>query len=343
MPRRPREFVEGAVYHVYNRCARGAEPFAKRKPAERFVETLERARDRDELTILAWCVMSNHYHLALRMGDVVLSRSMWTLHQRFSQSYNGRHNVLGPFWQGRYRSKLVEDGRYLQQLVVYIHLNPVSAGLVSDAGDYRWSGHGEVLGGVPGRGLIDVDETLAVFEPTRQEAIARYRSSMVLGTSQDWVGDKPGRLPWWRIERASAGKTDELVLNVQRPLTGDDGLSTGIVRPQVELAELLAGGASHLGVSLDDVRSGRRSQELMDARIALAWVAVELYRFRVKDVAAALGKYMKTASRWVSCASRRRVNDRGFASLVKGVDAAIVGRSRAVTRQNRVLANANRS
>jgi hypothetical protein len=266
--------------------------------------------------------MSNHYHLALRMGEVMLSRSMWTLHQRFSQSYNGRHNVLGPFWQGRYRSKLVEDGRYLQQLVVYIHLNPVSAGLVSNAGDYRWSGHGEVLGVAPGRGLIDVDETLAVFEPTRQEAIARYRSSMVLGTSQDWVGGKPGRLPWWRIERSPAGKSDVLVLDRQRPLIGMDGLHTGLVRPRTELVELLALGASHLGVSLDDLRSGRRSPVLMDARMALAWVAVELHGFRVKEVAAALGKYVKTAGQLVSRAARRRVNDREFAGLLKAVDAA---------------------
>jgi len=328
MGRRPRILIRGGIYHVYNRVSHGEHVFRNDSEVERFLTRLAEAKRRDGFQILACCVMSNHYHLALRMGEVVLSRSMWTLHQRFSQSYNGRHNVLGPFWQGRYQSKLVEDGRYLQQLVVYIHLNPVCAGLVSDAGDYRWSGHGEVLGVAPGRGLIDVDEALAVFEPTRQEAIARYRSSMVLGTSQDWVGDKPGRLPWWRIERAPAGKTDVLVLDTQRPLIGMDGLYTGLSRPRTELVELLALGASHLGVSLDDLRSGRRTPVLMDARMALAWVAVELHGFRVKDVAAALGKYVKTAGQLVSHAARRRVSDREFAGLLKAVDAAVILGSR---------------
>jgi REP element-mobilizing transposase RayT len=309
--------ISGGIYHVYNRVSHGEHVFRDDSEVERFLTRLAEAKRRDAFQILAWCVMSNHYHLALRMGEVVLSRSMWTLHQRFSQSYNGRHNVLGPFWQGRYRSKLVEDGRYLQQLVVYIHLNPVCAGLASEPGAYRWSGHREVLGVAPGRGLIDVDETLAVFEPTRQEAMARYRSSMVLGTSQDWIGDKPGRLPWWRIERFPGGKTEVLVLDTQRPLIGMDGLYTGFSRPRTELVELLALGASHLGVSLDDLRSGRRTPVLMDARMALAWVAVELHGFRVKDVAAALGKYVKTAGQLVSRAARRRVNDRQFAGLLK--------------------------
>jgi len=343
MGRRPRILIEGGIYHVYNRVSHGEHVFRDDSEVERFLGCLAGAKRRDGFQILAWCVMSNHYHLAVRMGEVALSRSMWTLHQRFSQSYNGRHNVLGPLWQSRYRSKLVEDGRYLQQLIIYIHLNPVSAGLVSDAGEYRWSGHSEVLGAARGRGLIDVDETLAVFEPTRHAAIDRYRSSMMSGASQEWLRDSPGRLPWWWVDRAPAGKTDVLVLNTQRPLIDMHGLSTGVARPRVDLAGLLACGASRLGVSLDDVRSGRRTPRLMDARMVLAWVAVELYRFPVKNVAAALGKYVKTASRWVSRAAKRRVNDREFASLVKEVDAAIIGGSRAVNRQNHVFANANRS
>lgn len=49
-----------------------------------------------------------------------------------AQSFDGRHQVYGPFWQGRYWSKLVEEGDYLQQLIHYIHHNPVAAGLAED-------------------------------------------------------------------------------------------------------------------------------------------------------------------------------------------------------------------
>jgi REP element-mobilizing transposase RayT len=335
--------IEGGLYHVYNRVSHGEHVFRDESEIERFLWRLAAAKRRDGFQIFAWCVMSNHYHLAVRMGEVALSRSMWTLQQRFAQSYNGRHGVLGPFWQSRYRSKLVEDGRYLQQLVVYIHHNPVAAGLVNDARDYRWSGHNEVLGALPERGLVDVDETLAVFESTRHSAIASYRSSMEALTSQDWMGGAPGQLPWWHVSRTAADKTDELLLDTQRPLIGVDGLSTGAPRPRVSLADLVAVGASYLGVALDDVCSSRRCPQLMDARMALAWVAVELYRFRVKDVAAALGKYEKTASRWVRFAARRRVDDREFANLVTRADAAVIDRSRSVTLTSGGFANQNGS
>ena len=70
MPRRPRIFVEGGIYHVYNRFARGADLFSEREEAIQFLEILRKARARDGLAVLAWCLMPNHYHLALRTGAV---------------------------------------------------------------------------------------------------------------------------------------------------------------------------------------------------------------------------------------------------------------------------------
>ena len=98
MPRRPRVFVEGAIYHVYNRCARGAEPFADDEEAECFLDLLARARDRDGMTLLAWCLMSNHYHLALRTGAVPLARTMAHIQSRFGAQHNRRQDRC----QGQY-------------------------------------------------------------------------------------------------------------------------------------------------------------------------------------------------------------------------------------------------
>jgi len=178
--------IEGGIYHVYNRVSRGEHAFRDEAEAKRLLKRLVETKRRDGFQVLAWCLMSNHYHLALRMGEVPLSRSMRTLNQRYAQSFNGRHRVAGPFWQGRYRSKLVEDGAHLQQLILYIHRNPVTAGVVEDPADYQWSGHGEVLRGGRGRGLVDVDETLAAFEPTRRAALAHYRRAMA-AEGEEWM------------------------------------------------------------------------------------------------------------------------------------------------------------
>jgi hypothetical protein len=79
-----------------------------------------------------------------------LGRFMKVLKQRFSQWYNGRcHPVrrTGTLWEDRYRSVLVESGLALQAMALYIDLNPVRAGLVTDPKDYRWCGYGEAAAG----------------------------------------------------------------------------------------------------------------------------------------------------------------------------------------------------
>ena len=83
--------------------------------------------------------------LRARMGD--LSEFMKTLKQRVSQWYNSNYSHEGTLWSGRFKSVLVEDGRYLHNLVAYIHGNPIRAGLVTRAADYKWSAPGAAVKG----------------------------------------------------------------------------------------------------------------------------------------------------------------------------------------------------
>ena len=83
--------------------------------------------------------------LRARMGD--LSEFMKTLKQRVSQWYNSNYSHEGTLWSGRFKSVLVEDGRYLNNLIAYIHGNPIRAGLVTRAADYAWSAPGAAAKG----------------------------------------------------------------------------------------------------------------------------------------------------------------------------------------------------
>jgi REP element-mobilizing transposase RayT len=145
MPRPPRFFVDGAYHHVYARVSRGERIFGEDAEASRFVEILHQVKRRDGLTVLAWCLMANHYHLALRTGPVPLWRSMRLIQWQFARGHNRRKRQLGPVWQGRYQVRTVDDERYLLQLIAYVHLNPVAAGVVDEPGRHRWSGHRELL------------------------------------------------------------------------------------------------------------------------------------------------------------------------------------------------------
>ena len=86
MPRARRILVPGALYHVYNRVSRGEHVFRDEAEAWRLLERIAKTKRRDDFLVVAYCVMSDHYHLAVRMGQVPLSRSMRSIHQRSTQS-----------------------------------------------------------------------------------------------------------------------------------------------------------------------------------------------------------------------------------------------------------------
>ncbi|MGJ8677928.1 MAG: transposase [Akkermansiaceae bacterium] len=87
-----------------------------------------------------------------------LSVYMKEVKERFTRWYNKKYGRTGTFWQGRFKSVLVEDGDALRTMSSYIDLNPVRAGIVDDPKDYRWCSYAEAVAGSKraGRGLCDV-------------------------------------------------------------------------------------------------------------------------------------------------------------------------------------------
>jgi len=143
---------------------------------------------------------------------------------------------------------------------------------------------------------------------------------------EDWRGEGPGRLPWWRVGRPpKSNEGEQIEIDKSRPRIGMDGLGTAKVRPRISLDEFLEHGAQAAGVSLSDLRSRKRDAATVEARETLAWIGVELYGYTVKEVAAGLEKYIETASRLVSRAATRRMEDERFGKHVEQVDALIAG------------------
>ena len=89
MPRRRRVLVEGGLYHVYNRFARGEGVFADPEEAVEFAELIREVKARDGLRVFAWALLSNHFHLAVRTSAVPLSWTMKFLQGTFSPSVPG--------------------------------------------------------------------------------------------------------------------------------------------------------------------------------------------------------------------------------------------------------------
>jgi REP element-mobilizing transposase RayT len=321
LPRPGRVFIPGGIYHVYARIARGEAVLAKESEAAAFLAIVREAKQRDGFRLLAWCVMSNHYHLALRTGQAPLWRTMASIQGRYSRRFNRSRRVLGPLWQGRYRAKLIESEGSLERLIAYIHLNPVVAGLVEDPAHHMWSGHNELLGRVRDP-LADVDDTLSIYGDTRRAARRVYARSLRGERDQEWIGEAPGRLPWW----SGTGERDhEIDPWYGGPFVDYLGRSSEPAAPAMS-AELYLGAACRaLGVELSELAGRGKSPELGAQRGLLVLLGVERFGQKISSLAAVLSKHPGSLSFAARRCAARRCEDAEVRALCDRIGAAIAG------------------
>ncbi|MBI3066962.1 MAG: transposase [Deltaproteobacteria bacterium] len=131
----------GAVYHVMNRGGSRHKIFIEKQDYEAFLKTIGEIHERWGVELFAYCLMGNHYHICLRTPEGNLSRVMRHLDGLYTQRFNRIHRRDGALLRGRYRAIVVDEDAYLAQVVRYIHLNPLAAGLVGEPQGYGWSSH----------------------------------------------------------------------------------------------------------------------------------------------------------------------------------------------------------
>jgi putative transposase len=109
----------------------------------RYREVLHHASHRFRCAIHAYALMTNHVHLLVTPeDDRGPSRMIQLIGQQYVRYLNTRHRRTGTLWEGRFRSSAIDSERYFLTCSRYVELNPVRAGMVDDAHQYRWSSHG---------------------------------------------------------------------------------------------------------------------------------------------------------------------------------------------------------
>jgi len=169
---------EGAVYHLMGRGNEGRAIMREDRDGEEWLALVGEAARRYRLSVFAYALMSNHYHLFLRTADPNLSVAMHWLNTTYTVRYNRRYDRIGHLFQGRYKAVLVEDPSHWSQLSIYIHLNPVRAGLCTDPLEYPWTSYRDFVRPKSRRPWLKRDEVLALYGPTHhgQRYAAHCRS-----------------------------------------------------------------------------------------------------------------------------------------------------------------------
>lgn len=178
MPRKPRLHYPGAVYHVILRGNSGQDVFFDAGDRTRFFLLLQESVERFGYRVHAFCLMTTHIHLAIQVGDRPLSRIMQNIGFRYTQFINRKYKRTGHLFQGRYKALLIDADSYLLELIRYIHLNPVRAGMVRFPDEYPWSSHTSYSGDSTCPPWLTMDWALAQFARNPDTATKRYRAFM---------------------------------------------------------------------------------------------------------------------------------------------------------------------
>ncbi|MBI4066402.1 transposase [Candidatus Gottesmanbacteria bacterium] len=159
------------VYHVFNRGIERRTIFTKKREYQRMTDTLwyyhhahvpmtlsayyalpQTAKEtmtarlnsdtRNSVSILAYCLMPNHFHLLIRQHiDLGIQKFMANIQNSYTKYFNTKYKRVGPLLQGIFKAVWIESDEQLLHVSRYIHLNPVASFLVSEAQilDYPWS------------------------------------------------------------------------------------------------------------------------------------------------------------------------------------------------------------
>ena len=185
MPRTARLDTPGLLHHIMIRGIERRKIFNDDKDRENLIERLSILLPETKTQCYAWAFLSNHAHFLFRSGPRGIAGLMRRLLTGYAVSYNRRHKRHGQLFQNRYKSVICQEDRYLQELVRYIHLNPLRARIVKDLeelDDYSYCGHSALLGKKK-RQWQDTEYILGFFGKRLGKARREYRSYVEKGHS----------------------------------------------------------------------------------------------------------------------------------------------------------------
>ena len=308
MPRSARLDQPGFLQHVIVRGIEKRDIFLDDNDRADFVRRLSTLLQETETECLAWVLMTNHVHLLLRPKEIKLARLMRRLLTGYAVRFNRRYQRSGHLFQNRYKSIVCEEDPYLLELVRYLHLNPVRAGLVKrmeGLDRFRWSGHAVLMGhrDMPGQ---NTEEVLSYFGRQLKAARRKYREFVIRGISQGRREELTGgglRRVRQLTGRDETEPFDERILGsgefVERLRGGE--VHSDNISGRMPIDELVERVAKTFGTQGENLKRRDRSREVVNARNMICYFAVrEMGRNGVE-----IGRILNLSRSGVSIAADR--------------------------------------
>jgi putative transposase len=275
MPRPPRIHLAGGFYHVTLRGNHRQPLFHARCDRSLLNVIVARALAKFGARLHAYCWMTNHVHLLIQVGEEALGRPMRQIAAEYARAMQIKLETTGHFFERRYHARLVDTDSYLLEVIRYIHLNPVEAGLVVHPDAYPWSSHHNYRG----RRIdpwITTDFALQMFATSRARAVDAY--ARFVAQARDSFLPATRRIE----EDGDILGSHDFLLRVRR--------EAAIPGPGSSLVELLDEACGRFGVSGERLRSPRRDIYVSQVRAWISHQAKKRHVATLSEVARALGR-----------------------------------------------------
>lgn len=280
--------------------------FFDRQDRTKFFFLLQEGIEKYHHRIHAYCLMTNHVHLAIQVGEIPLSRIIQNLSFRYTRYINRRMKQTGHLFQGRYKALLIDAESFLLELVRYIHNNPVRAGMVKSPSEYPWSSHSVYLGktSVP---WVTTDWVLARFFSGKKRAIKLYEVFVHAGIEEEH------RTEFHR------GTIEGRILGDDR--FGEEAFikASQQVSSKTTIAHVLKKVCKHYKIKPDDLSIRGKQRSLSEPRSIAAYIVRETDHLSLTELGRKLKRDLSGLSQAASRLDKRMRNDRVLFDRVKTI------------------------
>jgi len=317
----------GVLHHVMGRGIEKNKIFYSDFDRNDFIDRLASLAVNDAMEIYAWVLMPNHFHLLCKTKSLSLAAIMRKLLTGYVVNFNKRHKRYGHLFQNRYKSIVCQEDSYLKELVRYIHLNFLRAGLVKDIKELNrnpWSGHSALTGKIK-REWQNTGYVLSSFNRSgnsRKNYLDYVKEGIDQGRRPELVGGGLIRsMGGWSAVLAMRRRgvkeiADQRILGdgdfVKQVISGLDDLVKKNLRlsgQRIDMKTLAEKVAEKYGVSIGELRSGGRRSAVVKARRTMSWIGVRELGYSGADVARYLGVTNSCVTRLISAGQMPDMDD----------------------------------
>ena len=171
MPRAPRLKSQSGIYHIMLRGINQQVIFEDEEDYLKFIETLKSYKAISEYKVFAYCLMSNHIHILLKVGKEDLDVIMKRIAGSYVYWYNWKYYRKGHLFQDRFRSEPVDDNEYFLTVLRYIHQNPLKSEITEKIDEYKYSSYNEYISSE--NDIVDADFVYKIMD---KESFIEYHN-----------------------------------------------------------------------------------------------------------------------------------------------------------------------